>query len=76
MSLMKHQEKRKKEMLKHVLSNIYGLYLCMWLGYVKVNSTQVKKKTTTLYVTKIYITFADIYKTLDYSVSLSWRKNV
>jgi hypothetical protein len=52
MSLMKHQEKRKKEMLKHVLNNIYGLYLCMWLIYLKVNSTGVKKKITTLCVTK------------------------
>lgn len=39
-------------MLKHVLNNIYGLYLCMWLKYLKVNSTQVKKKIATLCVTE------------------------
>lgn len=44
--------KEKKEMLKHVLNYIHGLYLCMWLRYLKVNSTQVKKKITTLCVTK------------------------
>lgn len=44
--------KERKEMLKHVLNYIYGLYLCMWLRYLKVNSTQVKKKITTLCVTK------------------------
>lgn len=36
--------KEKKEMLKHVLNNIYGLYLCMLLRYLNVNSIQVKKK--------------------------------
>lgn len=63
-------------MLKLVLNNIYGLYLCIWLRYLKVNSTQVKKRITTLWVTKNLPNIWDIYKTLDYSSSLPLRKKV
>lgn len=66
--------KGAKEGLRHTVSNIYDLFLWMWLICLKVNSTQVKKKITTLCVTKICITLADIYKTLDGCSRVSSRK--
>lgn len=66
--------KGAKEVLRHTVSNIYDLFLWMWLICLKVNSTQVKKKITTLCVTKICITLADIYKTLDDFSRVSPRK--
>lgn len=44
--------KEKKKMLKHLLNSIYGLYLCIWLRYLKAYLTQVKMKIITLSVTK------------------------
>lgn len=47
-------------------------YVCD--SYIKSKFNPSEKEITTLCVTKIYITFADIYKTPDYFSRVSPRK--